>query len=69
MCEKINVPANAHLSPKPRYSFVRTGKGWDCNKGFYEKNDTCLEIKIPKNAKLNAFGNGWICIKGYNSSF
>jgi len=55
--KEINIPANAKLN----YS----GRGWECEHGFYKSGDACAAVNIPANAKLNYSGHGWECEHGY----
>jgi hypothetical protein len=51
------APANAHKSA--------FGTGWECNRGFAQSGDQCIQVQIPPNAELDVFGHGWQCRRGY----
>ena len=58
-CLPIEVPENA-LATGSSY-----GRGWECRRGYREVNETCIVIKIPENAYLNASGVRWECNRGF----
>jgi hypothetical protein len=39
--------------------------GWKCKKGFIQKRNKCIELKLPSHATLNSDGNTWSCDTGY----
>ena len=52
------VPASIHADRYGR-------SAWECPRGFQERGETCVAIKVPANAYLSAFGNEWECNRGY----
>ena len=52
-------PENAHAEAY--------GTGWECNRGFFEKDGACAPIQLPANAYLTslAYGRGWDCKRGF----
>jgi hypothetical protein len=57
-CVSSGVPANAHVS--------RYGGGWECDRGFADRNRQCVPVELPANAKLDYTGHGWDCERGYS---
>lgn len=55
----IEIPVNA----KPGYY-----GGWTCIKGYQKRGNECAKVRIPKNGKLNYYGNNWTCVKGFYKS-
>lgn len=55
----VKVPDNAHAK--------NYGSGWECDKGFREKNRGCIAIKVPDNAfpTNSNYGQGWECSWGF----
>lgn len=39
--------------------------GWECNRGFAQKDAACVPLEVPANAYLNSQGSGWYCNRGY----
>ena len=61
-CSAVIVPDNAHPTDQP------FGKGWECLHGYKEVDETnCIEVKLPKNAYLDADGNRWRCLRRYRA--
>lgn len=54
------VPMNAHK--------VAWGKGWECDRGFYEVRGACSKIVVPANARVDYTGHAWECDRGYRRS-
>ena len=54
-----NVPENAH---KKSY-----GTGWECDRGFQERDGACLIVAIPENAYPTDqdYGQVWKCSRGF----
>ena len=57
--ETQSLPANAHAKS---YS-----DGWECDRGYRQEEDSCIEIEIPANAYATgrSYGSGWECAHGY----
>jgi hypothetical protein len=53
------IPENAHGRQFDR--------GWECNNGFRQVDDTCIAIEIPAHAypTNQSYGRGWECNWGY----
>jgi hypothetical protein len=60
-CIEVIVPDGAFLDP--------SGERWECLRGFREKQETCQEIKVPKNAYLtdDEYGTGWKCARRFEA--
>ena len=43
----------------------RLGVGLDCQWGYQRSGEACVQVRVPANAHLNAFGNDWECNQGY----
>ena len=43
----------------------RLGVGLDCQWGYQRSGEACVKVRVPANARLNAFGNDWECNQGY----
>jgi len=43
------------------------GDGWECNVGYRQKGETCLEVTVPDNAYSTnrTYGLGWECLRGF----
>jgi hypothetical protein len=54
------IPANAHKN--------LLGTGWECNRGFQQRGDSCVPVQIPANAQLDILGHGWECRRGYSQN-
>lgn len=66
-CEKIEIPENASLIKKSRYSILKDkdNLGWKCDQGYRRINNECNKIEIPKNAEFKPYSNEWECNKGF----
>ena len=51
------VPANAEPVP--------SGKGWECNRGFYDSGRSCRPVILPEHAVLDDTGRRWVCDDGF----
>ncbi len=51
------APANAHMQ--------RYGAGWDCDRGFRERTNSCAPLEIPQEGHAGRSGNDWECNRGY----
>src|SRR6186713_3374084 len=49
----------------PIHAEVSRYGGWDCLPGYDRKAQTCIPIKVPPNAYLDASHNQWECDRGY----
>ena len=49
----VEMPENA--------SAKKYGSGWECDRGYRASKETCLALKVPKNAHLDYSGNEWKC--------
>jgi hypothetical protein len=58
--ESSEPPANAH--PK------LYGRGWECDRGYKEVQQSCVAVHVPPHAFLNSFGDGWECDRGYRET-
>jgi len=56
--KKISIPSNAYAASN--------SKGWKCNNQSYQKNGACL--KLPSNALVYGYGDGYFCKSGYRKS-
>lgn len=56
-----SVPDNAYAT-KTSY-----GKGWECRRGFRERDNKCVAFEVPENAHLNYRGDRWECQRGYRA--
>ena len=45
----------------------RYGAGWECKRGFRQKDNSCIGVKLPDHAFLtkNTYGKGWDCYYGF----
>jgi hypothetical protein len=41
------------------------GTGWECDRGFYQKENKCIPVQVPEHAHINILGNGWECDRGF----
>jgi glycerophosphoryl diester phosphodiesterase len=39
--------------------------GWICKRGYQQKRNSCIKIKIPKDSHLEDDGKTWICNDGF----
>jgi len=58
--DAVEVPPNAHLE--------RSGRDWECDRGYRKSGDTCAAVKIPPDAYLDSYGHDWNCDRGYRKS-
>jgi peptidoglycan hydrolase-like protein with peptidoglycan-binding domain len=42
-----------------------SGRGWICEKGFYQVGAECSPVVAPPHATLDWTGHGWVCEGGY----
>jgi len=54
----VVVPQDAHVDA--------TGKGWQCDAGFYRTDGKCAAV--PPNSVADAAGNGFTCSPGFDRS-
>src|SRR5262245_1732068 len=52
-----DVPSNAHPNT--------TGKGWECDRGYFRAVNECRPVILPRNASLDYTGHRWECNRGY----
>ena len=55
----LAIPANAFLS--------RSGRSWECERGFRREESTCIAVQVPPNAHLDYAGDNWKCNRGSHS--
>lgn len=41
------------------------GNGWECERGYYQSGNGCIEVEIPINGKLDYLGHEWECQRGF----
>ena len=58
--DAVEVPPNAHLD--------RSGRDWECDRGYLKSGDTCVAVEVPPNAYLDSYGDNWKCDRGYRKS-
>lgn len=64
----VTATASAQKSGIPEHAYVTTtsyGKGWECQRGFRESGNKCIEVRVPENAYLDDRGDQWQCRRGY----
>jgi hypothetical protein len=54
---RAQAPENARRVP--------WGKGWECDRGFYESHASCKPVVLPEHAVLDYSGHRWECERGY----
>jgi hypothetical protein len=58
-CAAIDIPEFAYATNRPY------GSGWKCSRGYRADGNTCIELELPANARVDYSGNGWDCNKRY----
>ncbi len=58
--DAVELPPNAHLD--------RSGRGWECDRGYRKSDDTCVAVEVPPNAYLDSYAENWKCKRGYRKS-
>jgi hypothetical protein len=55
----MDIPTNAFLS--------RSGRSWECERGFRREESACIAVQVPPNAHLGYAGDNWKCDRGFHS--
>ena len=47
-----------------------TGSPWTCERGYFERDDTCEAVVVPENAYFDdaSYALGWKCDRGFAES-
>ncbi|MCA1367456.1 hypothetical protein I6F15_08580 [Bradyrhizobium sp. BRP14] len=58
-CGKLTVPDHAYLTT--------SRNEWRCDRGFEQKDEACVAVKVPKNGFLvdTSYGEKWKCDRGF----
>jgi hypothetical protein len=51
------APPNAHMK--------RYGGGWECDRGYQKRAESCIPVEVPSNGYLDASGRDWACERGF----
>jgi hypothetical protein len=46
-------------------SGLLTQSGWQCERGYLQQGNACVEVKVPANAFLDDMGHDWQCERGF----
>ena len=52
------TPAHAHTS--------EFGSGWECDRGYAQQDNSCVQVVVPAHAYLDDSGDDWSCDRGYH---
>ena len=57
------VPSDVQLPPHAKWQ--PWGSGWECQRGYRQEGERCIEVDVPPHAFLDSFGHDWECERSY----
>jgi len=57
------VPSDVQLPPHTKRQ--PWGSGWECQRGYRQEGERCIEVDVPPHTFLDSFGHDWECERSY----